>query len=148
MLKIKLLFAVLITATIHRVALSQSKFGAEFGALYLNQSNGGNTFTALPTLNFKAWERKSFVLITQVGATTYKDERSENLFTIGILRLNPIYRFNESKVAIEGLFGTQFWEKSSEFYVDLGARVNYDISHLSLSFCDDIFLGGAIPPKN
>lgn len=122
---------------------SSSRFGAEAGLLWLSQSKGGNTLTVLPAFNVRILDHNTFSLNAQIGATAYKDDRSDKNFWIGVLRFNPIYKIEDSKFSIEGLLGVQLWETKG-MKADIGLRANYDVQEWTHQYLDQVFLGGGI----
>ncbi|MFM6929595.1 MAG: hypothetical protein ACKOX6_14090 [Bdellovibrio sp.] len=104
------------------------KWGVEVGSLYFHQDSGGDTTTVLPMINAGLWQSGSWDLNAQIGGTVAKGANNDDTFSIGVLRLNPLYRFADMPFSIEGLLGVQKWEKQ-DTKVDLGLRGNYLLGH-------------------
>ncbi|WP_142699596.1 hypothetical protein [Bdellovibrio sp. ZAP7] len=114
-----------------------SNWGVEAGALYLNQSSGGETTTILPMLDGGLWLSGNWALNVQIGGTAYKDSSTDKTFTIGVARINPVYRIPATKFSVEALLGMQKWEEQ-DAKADLGLRGNYVVGNDWLS---ELFFG-------
>lgn len=122
----------------------EKKIGLEVGGMYLSQNGGGNTTTALPMVNYKLLTSNRFELRVQLGATAYLDDATDDKFFVGVARFNPLYHIGETKASVEGLLGAQYWEEGSSVNLDLGGRLNYNISEITKNYLDEAFVGGGI----
>ena len=119
----------------------RQRLGVEAGVLALSQSGGGDTTTVLPLINFKLWTQENFTVVAQAGGTAYKEASMDKTFGIGVLRINPLYRFADTAFSVEGLLGVQAWEGRGT-KADLGLRVNYNVRAWTNEYLDEAFAGG------